>query len=194
MRGWTGEAIVQYRRAVQLDPESGSAHRALAQLFQAAGETDLALAHGREARRISPQSAEVHDGLGLSLATVGRLEEALAEFREAMRLAPNWPVPMDRAALLLAMHPRASRDEVREAVRLAARAAKLTDWKDPMALETLAAAYAAGGDFDEAVDAERRAIDVVGASGGPLAAEMAATLGAYREHRKLSSLSTGAQR
>ena len=193
MRGWTGEAIVEYRRAVQLDPESGSAHRALAQLFQAAGETDLALAHGREALRIAPQSAEVHDGVGLSLATVGRLEEALAEFREAMRLAPSWPVPMDRAALLLAMHPGATPEQVREAVRLAARAAKLTDWKDPMALEALAATYAAAGEFDDAVDMERRAMDVA-AGEGPLAAEMAATLSAYREHRKLSSLSAGAQR
>src|SRR6266568_1190121 len=194
MRGWTGEAIVEYRRALQVDPESGSAHRALAQLFQAAGETDLALAHGREALRIAPQTAEVHDGLGLSLATVGRLEEALAEFREAMRLAPSWPVPMDRAALLLAMHPGATAEQVREAVRLAAHAAKLTGWKDPMALETLAATYAAAGDFDEAVDAERRAMDVSGAGGGPVAAEMAATLGAYREHRRLSSLSADTQR
>jgi spermidine synthase len=190
LRGWTGEAIVEYRRAIQLDPESGSAHRALAEIFQAAGDTELALAHGREAARIAPAWAEVHDDLGLSLATVGKLNDALAEFREAMRLRPDWAVPMDRAALLLAMHPGATADEVREAVRLAGRAAKLTDWKDPAALETLAATYAAAGQFEDAIGTEQRALEVANAGGdGNLTAAMAATLNIYREHKMLPLLS-----
>lgn len=195
LRGWTGEAIVEYRRAVEQDPESGLAHRALAEIFQALGDTDLALLHGREALRISPRTAAVHDDLGLTLATVGKLNDALAEFREAMRLAPDWPVPMDRAALLLAMRPGSSADEVREAVRLAARAARLTGWKDPMALETLAAAYAADRRYDDAVETEQRAIEVVSASGDQrLLPQMAAALGTYRGHRTLPPMTAAGQR
>ena len=131
---------------------------------------------------------------GMALATVGRLNDALAEFREAMRLAPDWPVPMDRAALLLAMRPGASPGQVREAVGLAARAAKLTGWKDPRALEVLAATYAADRRYDEAADAEQRAIELVSASGDQrLVAQMAAALGTYREHRMLPSMTVAGE-
>lgn len=189
IRGWAGDAIAEFRRALEIDPESGSAHRALAQLTRATGDVDAAVFHGREAARIAPRAAQVHDDLGLSLATIGKLNDALLEFQEAMRLQPDWPQPMDRAALLLATRPGARPPEIREAIRLAARAAKVTGWKDPMSLETLAAAYAAGGRFQDAVENEQRAIDVVTGRGdlAPMP-QMSAALEAYRNHRSLAPL------
>jgi spermidine synthase len=75
---------------------------------------------------------------------------------------------------------------MREALRLARRATELTDGHDPAALETLAAAYAAAGDFANAVTAEQRAADLAAANGdGALVSATAAVLDLYRHGRVL---------
>jgi spermidine synthase len=93
---------------------------------------------------------------------------------------------MMRLALLLTIRPHATAEDVREAVRLARRAADLTEGRDPAALETLAAAYASAGDFREAVTTEQRAAELAAAAGdGALSAATAAALELYRHGRLL---------
>jgi spermidine synthase len=82
----------------------------------------------------------------------GRNAEALAHFRKAIELAPNHVRAMIDAAWLLGCAPE--EEPIRnpeEAVLLAGRATELTAYRDPSALDALAAAYAAAGDFDRAV-------------------------------------------
>ena len=161
MHGQIQEAVSEFRRALELNPESGAAHRAVGQLLREIGDPAQAAAHYREALRIAPGDAEAHADLGQCLMLTSRPDEALKEFAEAMRLEPDWPPPMALAAMLLSTHPdvRARRPE--EAVRLASRAAESTHWKDRGVLEILAAAYAAAGNFDRALDAERKALALV---------------------------------
>jgi tetratricopeptide (TPR) repeat protein len=47
-----------------------------------------------------------------------------------------------------------------EAVTLALKACELTDFKEPEALDTLAAAYAEAGNFEKAIEYQERAIDL----------------------------------
>jgi Flp pilus assembly protein TadD len=83
--------------------------------------------------------------------------------------------------MLLATHPNVSSRDSTKAVQLARRAAELTSWRDRGVLEILAASYAAGGRFDQAVEAERRALDLVSATEEPhVAAEMQAALDLYQ--------------
>ncbi|MHC4626497.1 MAG: hypothetical protein ACYTDV_05910, partial [Planctomycetota bacterium] len=42
----------------------------------------------------------------------------------------------------------------------ASKACELTDWRNPLYVETLAAAYAETGDFDSAVGWQKKAIDL----------------------------------
>ena len=130
--------------------------------------------------RIAPDDAETHVDLGQSLALAGRPDDALREFAEAMRLKPRWPIPMASAAMLLATHPDAASRNSSEAIKLARRAADLTSGKDSAVLEILAASYAAAGRFDEAVTAERKALDISAKADPKLAAEMEAALELYR--------------
>ncbi|HYV64871.1 MAG TPA: tetratricopeptide repeat protein, partial [Myxococcales bacterium] len=145
------------------------------------GDPYQAIGHYRQALRAAPDQADLRVELGQCLAVTGRPDEALAEFREAMRLQARSPVPMALTAMLLATHPNVSSRNSEEAIRLARRAVELTASKDRGVLEILAASYAAAGRFDEAVDAERKALELVSTSADPQAAEeMKAALDLYK--------------
>jgi hypothetical protein len=58
---------------------------------------------------------------------------------------------------MLAVGPDGVRDG-KQAVAHATRACELTGWKMPNCLDTLAAAYAATGDFDRAVEYQQKAL------------------------------------
>ncbi|HWE24223.1 MAG TPA: fused MFS/spermidine synthase, partial [Myxococcales bacterium] len=181
MQGEFREAAGEFKKALELNPESGAAHKAFAQLLRQVGDPYQAIGHYREALRIAPGQAEVHADLGQSLALAGRPDEGLAEFREAISLEPRASAPMAMAAMVLATNPNVASRNSHEAVRLALRANELTGGRDSGVLEVLAASYAAGGRFEEAVAAERKALDLVSAKADPqLVAEMEAALDLYK--------------
>jgi spermidine synthase len=181
MQGRFREAADEFRKALELNPDSGAAHRSFARLLRDIGDPFQAIGHYREALRIAPGQAELRVDLGQCLALAGRPDEALAEFREAIRLEPRASAPMAMAAMVLATHPNASSRNSSEAIRLARRADELTGGRDSGILEVLAASYAAGGRFEEAVAAERKALDLVSAKADPqLVAEMEAALDLYK--------------
>jgi tetratricopeptide (TPR) repeat protein len=138
--------------------------------------------HYREALRIAPDLADVHQQLGRTLHAAGRHAEALPEFREAMRLEPGWAAPLADAALLLAAQPDAAARDPGEAVRLARRAAELTGFKNADVLQVLGAACAAAKQFDEAVEAQGKAVKLLASSDAGASADAERTLESYRRH------------
>jgi hypothetical protein len=89
------------------------------------------------------------------------VDGALAAYREALRLDPRYPGAHNNLAWLLAIGPDGVWDGKR-AVAHATRACELTGWKEPNFLDTLAAAHAATGDFDRAVEYQKRALSFPG--------------------------------
>ncbi len=192
-RGRAAEAAAELRLALAGNPESGAAHRILGKLLEAVGDHVAAAAEQRALLRIAPGDADAHDDLGLALSMTGEIDQALAEFLEAMRLKPSWPLPMGRAALLLALNPNPSARDVSEAIRLSRRAVELSRPKHATALEVLAASYAAAGDFEDAAAAEQQVVDLARESGDrALAAAASATLDLFRHHRALPALPAAA--
>jgi spermidine synthase len=188
LEGRPDEAVEYLRRALRLNPESGSAHRQLADLLVARGEIPEALEEARAAVRLAPRSAPAHAGLGLATALAGNPGAAIPELLEASRLQPSWPLPLARAALLLATRAGAPASDVARGVELAERAAGLAGPGDVMSLEVLAATYAASGRFPDAVATQQRAVDAATAAGDrPLAAAAAAVVDRYRRGQALDA-------
>mgnify|MGYP005995917757 CR=1 FL=1 len=68
---------------------------------------------------------------------------------------------LNNVAWLLATHPDPNLRNGKLALEVAKRAAKITAYKDPSYLDTLAAAYAETGDFAKAIETATRALDLV---------------------------------
>jgi cytochrome c-type biogenesis protein CcmH/NrfG len=109
--------------------------------------------------RERPNDAQTHYELGRCLAMLDRREAAMASYREALRLRPDWPEASNELAWMLATAPEDSLRDGAAAVRLAETAAKLAVRREPLLLDTLAAAQAEKGDFDEAIRTQQRAIE-----------------------------------
>ena len=185
-QGRTDEGVSHLRRALELNPDSGVAYRLLAAVLQSQGAAGEAVPLYRQALRLAPDAPDLHHELGVSLALAGNTQSALAELGEAMRLRPDWPAPMARMALLLAIYPEHGRRNLKKAIELALRASQLTHYGDPLMLETLAAAYAAAGRFDEAVTEEGKALEIVKSAGDPaIARQVGATLELYKQGKTL---------
>jgi spermidine synthase len=157
----------------------------LAEILEAEGMPGEAARHFEQALRLSPGDANLRDRYAVSLAMQGRTEAAAAELRRAIGSDPELSGPKQHLALLLATDPKL-RDPA-EALRLARAAAKLAGEGDPAALETLAAAYAATGDFDAAIREEQKAIAILEADGSAAASDARTTLAGYRRHAPLAS-------
>ena len=102
-------------------------------------------------------------------------------FRQAMASDPQAPDPPNALAWLLVTDPGATPDMRREGLELAERAVQRSAERDASAIDTLAAAYAAGGQFDRAVAAAERAWRLASAAGNRyLADEIQTRLALYR--------------
>jgi spermidine synthase len=82
--------------------------------------------------------------------------------RAALATAPDDSRISNFLAWILATTPSAQWRNGAEAVRLAERANALTSYEDVNYLDTLAAAYAAAGRFDDAVRTARQALGKAG--------------------------------
>jgi spermidine synthase len=191
-RGEIDLALASFRRAVEVNPEFGGAHLNLGKALLAVGDLEGAVRHCREAVRLAPHLAQAHLALGTALRMRGDAEAGLAELRAAARLAPDSPAAWNAAARILATHPDAGLRDGDEALRLARRATKLAEGEGEgeamriAILETLAAAYAEAGNFEQAVATEERARALAAAaSPNPLARDMEARLDLYRARQPL---------
>jgi tetratricopeptide (TPR) repeat protein len=122
------------------------------------GKEQEAARHFSEAVRIKPHYAEPHCNLAKVLLRQGKTEEAARHLSEALRIDPRLAKEFSDAAWALATHKDAKLRNGPIALQLAEQACQATGDQQPAILDTLAAAYAEVGRFDEAVATARKAL------------------------------------
>jgi superkiller protein 3 len=100
-QGLVDEAVALYRKALELDPESASAHYNLAASLARSGELSEAERHFRAALA-HKRSAQTHTALALVLRQRGRVDEAIASLNEAIEADPEYPAAYDQLGTILA--------------------------------------------------------------------------------------------
>jgi len=164
---WQGrldDSVEHFQRALQIQPDHVAAHVNLGAVLRSQQKFDEAATHLREALRLEPDNAAAHTNLGGVLAAERDTREAIAHYRLALQSKPDLLEPLTELAWTLATSPDAAIREPAEAVRLAERAAALTNRQNVRILETLAAAYAAAGRFERAVATQQVALDLAEAA------------------------------
>lgn len=82
-------AIADYIKAIQLNPKSAGAHRALADCYAEMGEDQLAIAHYNQAVKCAPDSAWSFQNLGDYYADIGQYADAISNYNRAIELNPD---------------------------------------------------------------------------------------------------------
>ena len=178
------EAELQFRTALPLNTNSESAftHKCLADALYDQGKTMEAEAEYDAAIQLMPandyllnlvnSSRKLHTLLN-ALPTAPTIEnhvqaaeilcsqekfsDAATHYLAALKIQPDAPELLNNLAWLLATCPNKKVRDGRQAIQFSQRACELTQSEQTIYVGTLAAAYAAAGDFDAAVVTARKA-------------------------------------
>ncbi len=151
--------------AVRLNPQDWEAHALLAELCLKAGDLDRAAEHTMTVGELQKHNPDVQLAVARVLTRAGRFVDALAAARRAVELDSNHLAAVAELAWLLATMPDPARRRPAEALELALRACRQADFRYAPALLALAAAHAAEGQFEQAVELGRRAVELARAAG-----------------------------
>jgi tetratricopeptide (TPR) repeat protein/membrane protease YdiL (CAAX protease family) len=160
-KGDFAHALADYTAAIRLNPTSIETLRDRGDLHARKGDFDGALADYDAALGLYPNDVETLRRRCYVHLTRRDYRQAVADSTTALLRNPN-----DVRCLVYRAWVRAtcSEEEYRDgkqAVADARRACELTKWKDADCLHTLAAAHAESEQFEEAVEYEQKAIDLV---------------------------------
>jgi tetratricopeptide (TPR) repeat protein len=178
-RGELALAEQHFLEALRIQPDSGDARSDLGILridqqryVEARHELERALEVGAE-------TAKVKTALVLTAERSGDHAGAVAFYREALQSDPDRLEAVNNLAWLLATTHQSGLRNPQEAVILAERVAS---WNrhSPSVLDTLAAAYAAAGRFEAALETQTRAVNLVPDDNPALRRDLESRLSRYR--------------
>jgi Flp pilus assembly protein TadD len=153
--------------AIRLDPKLPEAHNGLGTVQWRQGRLHAAMASFESELQVNPKHPSARNSQAYLLAEEGHVVEAMAMYRDVLDKNPEDAATCSSLAWLLATRPEAELRNGKRALELALQANKLTRYQHPVALNTLAAAYAEQGRFDEAVETAEKAIAAAKAVGQP---------------------------
>jgi Flp pilus assembly protein TadD len=85
------EAVPEWRKALELDPDDGKAHFNLGYALSETNDAEAALAEYTRANILTPDQPVVLASLALAETQAGRLDDAIADYRKALALDPANP-------------------------------------------------------------------------------------------------------
>jgi tetratricopeptide (TPR) repeat protein len=152
-----GRALADYSNAIRLDSKLLCAYLDRGAAWHFKGEDDRAISDYSEAIRLDPKSPMPYYCRGLVWYAKKSYDRALADYNEAIRLDRHFAWAYKARAWLWATCPSPKFRDPRRAIESATRAYHLGGRKQAGDLDTLAAAYAEAGDFEEAVRRQEKA-------------------------------------
>lgn len=160
-------ALAHLERALALDPKLPGVRTNLGNVLQKLGRRAEAIAHYRAALESDPKAVSARQNLAFVLADAGDLGGAIEQYRLLLERNPGDLASASRVAWLLATAGDPTLRNPTEAVRWAETAARGLQYRDPSALQILAAAYASGDRFADAVRTQEQAISLARSQGRP---------------------------
>ena len=165
MEGRFDQGVAEYRTALRIEPNYVNARVDLGFALFQQGRIEDAAAEYWAALSLDPRSALAHYHLGNALLADGKGGEAIAQVEQALELEPGNAAFEDSLAWALATAPQTWLRDGTRALQLATQTAQAGGSDNPARLRTLAAAYAAAGQFPTASQTAQQALKLAQAQG-----------------------------
>lgn len=159
-KGDYDKAIENTTRAISIDPAYPNAYDSRARAWADKRDDDRAMADYAKAIQLDPEFLDAYFGRAALWEAKGEYAKARADLDHCVQIDPDEADAHNGLAWLLATCPDDQTRDGGRAVAEAQKACELSSWEDMNAIDTLAAAFAEAGDFDQAVEYARRAIEL----------------------------------
>jgi tetratricopeptide (TPR) repeat protein len=154
------DAVKHLKIVLALDPNYPNARNKMVITLIIAGRPDEATKYLNKGL-----NQEIYASLGSEYIQAGEYDLAIENLTKAIELKPDNIDVLNKLAWLFAAVDDTSIHNAQKAVEFAQRGCELTDYKDPMLLDTLAVAYAAADRFDEAKATAEKALNIAKETG-----------------------------
>ena len=162
--GHAGHVLSTAEQA-ERDGRIGRLYRLTGKLRAAEANFDQAVDLFRAALIFEPDSYESKKSLAVALQSQGDYASAVTTYETLIRLQPDDLLVLNSYSWILATAGEASIRNAERAIALATRACEQTNFQSAEAVDTLAAAWAAAGNFEKAVELARQALSLAESAG-----------------------------
>ncbi|MBW8002796.1 MAG: sulfatase-like hydrolase/transferase [Planctomycetes bacterium] len=162
--GELDEALKYLNKAMELNPREPKVHNRLADVFRAQDKKTQAVDHYEISLTLNPRQPAVLVSLSEVYFSQGKIKQALESWEKIIEFESDQPEILNNLAWHKAVYKDESYYNPAKAVEYGYRACELLDFKNSAAMDTLAVAYAAAGDFAKARQTAQKAIDLAEAA------------------------------
>lgn len=159
------KALTHFELASAFEPRYSDSLFEAASIYEQRGQSDKAMARYTAGIALNPKHAQGLRSIGMLHQMKGEEAQAISFYRRSLIVDPNQPLVANNLAWLLATATDHAVRSPSEAVEIAIGLTSTADGANAGMLDTLGAAYAAAGRFDEAVQITRRAEAMARAQG-----------------------------
>lgn len=177
------EAAEAFSRATKQEPENARNWLMLSVARSRLGDRAGALAAVERSLAVNPALPEAHQELATQHVRSGDVNAAIHHFQMALYLLPNYDEAANKLAWILATWPDPAYRDGSQAVALMEPIINASS-QTPGELDTLAAAYAEAGQYQQAIATAQRALELAQRQqNAELANRIAARLELYKQQR-----------
>ena len=166
--GYRPEAIEHHQQAIKLAPSNPEWYMKFSFDLKTLGLQEAAVRPLKQALQLNRNIDVAHTLLGDYYREQGDQDAAIGHYRSAVKINPEDLLASNSLSVMLVTHPDPTKRNGAEAVRLAEhvhRSLQAKGQASPQVLDTLAAAYAEGGDFEKARQTIEEAIQLAQSMG-----------------------------
>ena len=146
-----GKSEKHYLEVIKINPGYAKAYNNLGVILAGQNKVEAAIVFLSKALQISPGYAGAHFNLGKIYFNRNDPEKAISHYKKALQFDANMIQALYHLSWILSTNEDEQYRNGIEAVKLATRLCKITQYRQPLALDALAAAYAETGRYNEAV-------------------------------------------